>query len=481
MRRTIFTCAVADAALLQRSSADAVAANERKKLLALLEQQAVSDDPDRWLATTEAKTLAAVEEVGEAAASDLTKVVPELATTRHAGPGHQARGHHRAVLPSAQPDGHGGAARARPTQGTMDEQPAPMVVRSRPGSAPRWPRSRWRRRGPSWSAAGSIASGPGTLADLKWWTGWTMGATRAAVAALDTEEVEVDGARGARAGRRHRAGPRTRSRGSALLPGPRPHPDGVEGARLVPRRAPVARVRQHRQRRPDVWVDGRIVGGWAHLQDRRGGVPPARGRRRASAAGWSRRPPRRCRTQLGAGSGSCRGSRRPSTGTCPPDGRHPGRPLGVGRAPLQDAGRGHRCVQGRARHGQRQERQARHARGGRLDGRGPRPRSPADPRGHPGHRQARRRRDRRRLLRRPHARPSPSRTACGWPAASVAPAGRPSGSGGSSIAGAAREKVLRCRRPWSSGSSPRLTTSTGCRRARPRWPWSGGRTSASRR
>jgi hypothetical protein len=80
MRRTIFTCAVADAALLQRSSADAVAANERKKLLTVLEQEAVSDDPDRWLAMTQAKTLAAVEEAGEAAATELTKLVPELTT-----------------------------------------------------------------------------------------------------------------------------------------------------------------------------------------------------------------------------------------------------------------------------------------------------------------------------------------------------------------------------------------------------------------
>ena len=80
MRRTIFTCAIEDAALLQRSSADAVAANERKKLLALLEQQAASaTTPTGWLATVEAKTLAAVAEVGEAAATELTKVVPELA------------------------------------------------------------------------------------------------------------------------------------------------------------------------------------------------------------------------------------------------------------------------------------------------------------------------------------------------------------------------------------------------------------------
>ena len=159
MRRTIFTCAVEDAALLQRSSADAVAANERKKLLALLEQQAVSDDPTAWLATTpRPRRWPRWRRPGEAAATELTKAVPELATRVTAGPGHQARRHHRAVLPGAQPDGHGGAARARPAQGAVDEQPAPLGVRSRLGSAPRWRPSRSTRRASSSSAGGSIAS-----------------------------------------------------------------------------------------------------------------------------------------------------------------------------------------------------------------------------------------------------------------------------------------------------------------------------------
>src|SRR5688572_6795569 len=60
MRRTMFTCATEDATLLQRSSADAVAATERKKLIALLEQKGVTTDAARWLAKVEAKTLAAI-------------------------------------------------------------------------------------------------------------------------------------------------------------------------------------------------------------------------------------------------------------------------------------------------------------------------------------------------------------------------------------------------------------------------------------
>ena len=38
--------------------------------------------------------------------------------------------------------------------------------------------------------------GPGTIADLKWWTGWTLTHTRAALAALDTVTVTLDGPAG---------------------------------------------------------------------------------------------------------------------------------------------------------------------------------------------------------------------------------------------------------------------------------------------
>lgn len=80
-----------------------------------------------------ATTLAAIAERGEAAATDLTEVVPELAIQ----------------IPAAEA----------------------QVELAR----------RWLAR-----------FGPGTITDLKWWTGWSLGATRAAVAALDTEEVALD-------------------------------------------------------------------------------------------------------------------------------------------------------------------------------------------------------------------------------------------------------------------------------------------------
>src|SRR3982074_255966 len=40
------------------------------------------------------------------------------------------------------------------------------------------------------------AFGPGTLADLKWWTGLTMGEVKRAVELLEVVEVDLDGSTG---------------------------------------------------------------------------------------------------------------------------------------------------------------------------------------------------------------------------------------------------------------------------------------------
>jgi hypothetical protein len=40
------------------------------------------------------------------------------------------------------------------------------------------------------------AFGPGTMADLKWWTGWTMGEVKRALAQIGPAEVDLDGTAG---------------------------------------------------------------------------------------------------------------------------------------------------------------------------------------------------------------------------------------------------------------------------------------------
>ena len=90
-----------------------------------------------------------------------------------------------------------------------------------------------------------------------------------------------------RKGRIHPAGRRRARAGGRRGPRccrPRPNRDGVEGARLVSRRAQAAPVRHRRQRGPTAWWNGRIVGGWSVRKD---------GRSRSACSRTSARTPRR--------------------------------------------------------------------------------------------------------------------------------------------------------------------------------------------
>ena len=261
MRRTMFTCATDDAALLQRSSSDAVAVTERRKLVAFLEQNNVTKDANRWLRGVEAKTLAAVVEAGEATASQLTKVVPELAIQV---PISQGKPYASTVGVSTRVLNlmgmHGVLVRARPTGrwtssqhrwAALDPWLGPPLAAIPADEAQVELARRWLDR-----------FGPGTLADLKWWTGWTMGATRKAVAGFDTEEVDLDGEPGlVLAG--DAAPPGKREPWVALLPALDPTTMGWQERNwyLGDHKAHVFDTNGNAG--PTVWVDGRIVGGWA--------------------------------------------------------------------------------------------------------------------------------------------------------------------------------------------------------------------------
>jgi hypothetical protein len=108
--------------------------------------------------------------------------------------------------------------------------------------------------------------GPGTIGDLKWWTGWTLGATRAALASLETEDVDLDGV------------------AALVLAGDvEPPPDPEPWVALLPSLDPTIMgwferhwyVGDHRQQvfdrygnaGPTIWADGRVVGAWSQRKD----------------------------------------------------------------------------------------------------------------------------------------------------------------------------------------------------------------------
>jgi hypothetical protein len=264
MRRTLWTVPVDDAAVVQRSSGDAVAANERKRFVKLLEEKGVAKDGARFLRRAEDKALAALDEAGELAAADLSKRVKELAIQIPMNQGKAYAGSvgvgTRVLLLLA---AEGRVVRGRTTGGWTSSRHlwAPLEgwlgapIAALPVEEARVALVRaWLDR-----------FGPGTVEDIKWWTGWTLGHTRAALAALDVEPLDLGGHEGlARAGDTE-APPFEPF--VTLLPGLDPTTMGWKQRDWY--------LGDHRTRvfdtngngGPTVWVDGRIVGGWAQRRD----------------------------------------------------------------------------------------------------------------------------------------------------------------------------------------------------------------------
>jgi len=261
MRRTLFTVPADDAPLVHAAASRAVAAAERKRFLAMLEGAEVSGDPARWLRAREQEVLRLLGEHGELTAAELSALSSVLgrqivigAGTSH--PGKLGVGSRVLLLLAAQG----------------------KVVRSRTIGAWTSTRHRWdlleRWLGaplaevPAAEARAALAArwlarfGPATLADLSWWTGWTMADTRAAVSPLATEPVDLDG-----------------TEGLVVLGDTEPTPEPEPWVALLPSLDPTAMgwkqrdwyLGDHKAQVFDrsgnagatVWADGRIVGGWA--------------------------------------------------------------------------------------------------------------------------------------------------------------------------------------------------------------------------
>ncbi len=262
MRRTLFVGTVAMVALAEASSSIDVAASERKVLEKALTGAGVAE-PARWIQEAAEEIKLALSD-GALPARSLTKTVPRLAT--------------KVVLGSGRHTIETGATSR--TLGVLAAEG--MLLRGRPrgGWTDRQYQWQWRERAPlpdPDQAASDILDrwlarfGPGTLTDLKWWTGWTVTKTRKALAGLDVVEVDLEGRTGyVRAGDLEEmldvADREPDHRGSpwiALLPALDPTPMGWKdrawyvgdhAAELFDRNGNIG---------PTIWADGRIVGAWS--------------------------------------------------------------------------------------------------------------------------------------------------------------------------------------------------------------------------
>jgi hypothetical protein len=265
MRRTLFTMTRDAVPIVQASSSLRVAADERRKLEQMLLDAGVTKRPGPWLRKVEAAALAALEELGEASAPELAAAVPAL------------------DLQLAMNEGKRYASKIRLSSRVLLLLGADgLAVRGRPkgswiGATHRWaPTSRWlgapiEAVDPDEARVELVRRwlarfGPGTVADVQWWTGWTLGATRAAIAELDTVEVDLDGEPGLVLAEDEAPVAKPKP-WVALLPGLDPTPMGWKGRAwyLGPHKTRVFDTAGNVG--PTVWMDGRIVGGWAQRKD----------------------------------------------------------------------------------------------------------------------------------------------------------------------------------------------------------------------
>ncbi len=277
MRRTLFVAPVEYIAVIERSSTDAVAENERKRLEGFLADSGI-DDPRAWL-TEVAEQIVDVLPAEGLAARELTAAVPVLST--------------KIVMGAGTKNSATAGATSRVLAVLANEG---LLMRGRP--AGRWTgrQYRWHLRRhwlgseaePAVSHVGEAAPanddqvvqtartelvgrwlrafGPAPFDDVKWWTGWTVRRLRAALDGLDVVEVDLHGETGLVLADDLDDDPTSES-WVALLPSLDPTPMGWKHRDhyLGPHREQV--FDRFGNIGPTIWVDGRIVGGWGQRPD----------------------------------------------------------------------------------------------------------------------------------------------------------------------------------------------------------------------
>ncbi|MFF0637283.1 winged helix DNA-binding domain-containing protein [Nocardia sp. NPDC004151] len=266
MRRTMFVAPIELVPVLQAAVADALAHKQRKTYGRYVEQSgAVPGNVVKWWNAVESKTHDALLSRGAATGAQLSKEVPELRTQVDTAPG----------KPYSKPTNittwvlvtlgcEGRIVRGRPNGSWSSSQYTwapieswlPDGITAMPVEEARAELVRkWLR-----------AFGPAPVSDLKWWTGWTLGEVRKALAPVDTVEVDLGGETGLVLADDLEPTPAPEP-WAALLPALDPTPMGWQSRDWYLGPHQPALFDRNGNIGPSVWWDGRIVGGWAQRPD----------------------------------------------------------------------------------------------------------------------------------------------------------------------------------------------------------------------
>ncbi len=267
MRRTMFVVPVELVPSLQAAVTDALVPGERRRTVQMIEQAGIATDGAAWLAAAEAATLAELTARREATGAELAKAVPAL--------NHQ--------IPVGEGTTWAGTI-GMTTRVLFLLSTAQRIVRGRPkgswtSSQYRWsPIEAWLTDGmPAMEPGPARAElvrcylfgyGPATTADIKWWTGWTVAQTKAALAASGAAEVALAGETPGWVLPDDLEPVRAPASWVAFLPSLDPATMGWRQRDwYLGDHGPVLFDRNGNAG-PTVWVDGRVAGGWSQ---RRGG------------------------------------------------------------------------------------------------------------------------------------------------------------------------------------------------------------------
>lgn len=277
MRRTVFVVPDDFAPVMHAACTRAIAERERRRNVQFLQASGIAD-PQAWLAETERRTLQVLAELGEATGAELAAAEPRL----------------REQIVLSEGKSYGGPANVT-TRVLLVLAAEGRIVRGRPrgswtSAQFRWSLiERWLPGGmpepdPGQARIDLVRAwlsrfGPGTAADLQWWTGLAARDVARALAALSPVEVDLgDGVGlvlpgdeeldrdddGTGAGTGAPDGPR-----AVLLPALDPTVMGWQRRDWYLGEHGPALFDRTGNAGPTVWWDGRVIGGWGQCPDGR--------------------------------------------------------------------------------------------------------------------------------------------------------------------------------------------------------------------
>lgn len=267
MRRTLFLVPTDDAAVFLTGASLGIARKERARLEGWLGAEMPEEVVGPWLDQVTDEVMGVLEDGGEWRTQELTRTVPDLARKMKIGAGKWAAEtpvSSRLLFLLAM---EGRIVRTRPA-GSWRSSQYRWAAASRWWDRPPAPRED-EAEGRAGIAARYLSThGPATLADLRWWSGWTVRDTRAALEAIGAVEVSLDGGTDAYL-LASDLDPEDEPESPVVsfLPGLDPTPMGWKerdwylgphGGHLFDTNGNVG---------PTVWAGGRIVGGWGQRPD----------------------------------------------------------------------------------------------------------------------------------------------------------------------------------------------------------------------